>query len=311
MNYKYQLGHISEENKESGFSLGEAISDELFKKIEESVDEIVTYLETLDLYGLVKLNERNLLDFFPTALEEVKTKSIKWNGVTDDDLRRLKLEVNGRLLNYLNSIRTYLDHSETSFKREFGGESGDFKEFKTITSHLFDNNFAYRFFYKLRNYAQHCGLPVHSIGYSVNNNNGIIRVNINPRLVRVKLLEKFDWGAKVRKDLTEMNTDIELIPLLLDLVKQISLLDEKIKRINLENILLTANYLNEQAGHLRGANLKVCLFHGFIQHEDGRLTFSVKYIPFDIIDDIIQNDSGEKVQISSATDAMKTERTRE
>lgn len=77
------------------------------------------------------------------------------------------LEVNRRLSNYLSSFRLYLDFSEARLKRCYGRENAVVAAFKRLCARVFDESFAYRFCYKLRNFAQHLGMPIgHIQGHS-------------------------------------------------------------------------------------------------------------------------------------------------
>lgn len=70
-----------------------------------------------------------------------------------------ELEFNRRFVNYLASARLLLDHYETRLKRRYGDDSLQAKGFKTECAASYDNQFAYRFLYRLRNFAQHFGMP--------------------------------------------------------------------------------------------------------------------------------------------------------
>ena len=78
----------------------------------------------------------------------------------------LPSEVNKYIKNFLYSIRTFLDHTETNLKRRYGKNSERFNDFKKACSEAYDNNFSYKFIYKLRNYVQHCGMPPSQLNFS-------------------------------------------------------------------------------------------------------------------------------------------------
>src|SRR6476646_1442100 len=63
-------------------------------------------------------------------------------------------------VNWLSAMRMFLDHQETDLTRRFGKLSPEFVAFKTATSAAYDSEVGYRFAYQLRNYVQHCGLPL-------------------------------------------------------------------------------------------------------------------------------------------------------
>lgn len=76
------------------------------------------------------------------------------------------LEINRQALNFLSSVRTYLDHHEASISRRHGQNSENLQCFHQYCSDAYDSSFSYRFLYKLRDYAQHCGLPISHIEFS-------------------------------------------------------------------------------------------------------------------------------------------------
>jgi hypothetical protein len=83
----------------------------------------------------------------------------------DKELVALFFEANRKLLNFLSAARTFLDHTEAHLKRLYGDGSEEAQRFLTATSEAYDRTFAYRFLYKLRNYAQHCGLPLRYVDH--------------------------------------------------------------------------------------------------------------------------------------------------
>jgi hypothetical protein len=73
-------------------------------------------------------------------------------------------ELNRRVVNYLTSMRLFLDHTSRRLKRHYGKPSDPLAAFDAARSSAFDGSAAYRIVDELRNYVQHRGLPVHSAG---------------------------------------------------------------------------------------------------------------------------------------------------
>jgi hypothetical protein len=67
-------------------------------------------------------------------------------------------DANRHVLDFLFAVRTYLDHSERRAKHEADPDVAD--DFKRLTGKFYDEIFSFRFMYRLRNFAQHCGMPV-------------------------------------------------------------------------------------------------------------------------------------------------------
>lgn len=120
--------------------------------------------------------------------------------------------VNRMLINYLSSMKMFVDHTEIKFKKQYGGKSDKFKTWKSATSLEYDQHFTYRFLYKLRNYTQHIGFPVHNI--NVHHESRDKRIII-PYFVRDRLLESsFEWDNRLKNDLREQLNDFRVLPIL-------------------------------------------------------------------------------------------------
>ncbi|MDP9176276.1 MAG: hypothetical protein M3O61_01210 [Gemmatimonadota bacterium] len=113
-------------------------------------------------------------------------------------------ELNRALVNFLTAMRLYLDHTETRLKRRYGNKAPVVRAFTTAASREFDDSAAYRILYKLRNYVQHCGLPVNTAGVaskmgSKPGDPAVYEVAIGAT-VRVLLETYASWG-KAKADL--------------------------------------------------------------------------------------------------------------
>ena len=133
-----------------------------------------------------------------------------------DAARQIDFETNRHFLSFLSTVRTYLDHTETRLNRQYG-DRAPFPSFKRACSAAYDGSFAYRFLYKLRNYSQHCGLPIGhvTVSASVSTPGGPIGrratlgFDIGDLLVRGGDI----WGT-VHGELTAMATVLEIEPVL-------------------------------------------------------------------------------------------------
>jgi hypothetical protein len=122
-------------------------------------------------------------------------------------------------MNFLSSFLSFLDHSETHFAD--ADVSGMWKRrFKDCRAAFFDTVFAYRFLYGLRNYVQHCGLPLGGIHASAwPDTQGNVQTKFRVYLARDHLLLWSKWRPDVRTDLEKQSKEIELMPLVEELRK--------------------------------------------------------------------------------------------
>jgi len=72
----------------------------------------------------------------------------------------LVLTLNGKIVDYLTATRLYLEHRRIQLKRRYGPEGNPLQAFDAERHHLFESEPVYAFIYKLRNYVQHCGMPI-------------------------------------------------------------------------------------------------------------------------------------------------------
>jgi|GEM_PF-1703835 len=172
---------------------------------------------------LVKTNAVEL-DNYVTHLQNINHKLPvpRLEHIEIDD------EVNRLLLNFLTSARLYLDHTETRLKKRYGAESEQFKKFKLATSSAYDELFAYRFFYKLRNYVQHCGMAINITSDFSSSKNIPGRVDIHKMRIEFdpqELLDNYnDWGP-VKKDLEKQKENLKVHGFASEVLNELQLID--------------------------------------------------------------------------------------
>ncbi len=125
----------------------DSLSEVQLKNAQSHISVIEELHNIRRLKEFVILNDKEIIDYINLTLEKFIHKSeISWNNVTREDGDLAFLHANRLILNYLSSIRTFIDHSETFFKKKYGNKSKEALLYKEILSQFFDNSFAYRFF---------------------------------------------------------------------------------------------------------------------------------------------------------------------
>jgi len=191
-------------NRPAQYLIGKSISDDDFRKYEEGTATLRKFATSQQLFDIARLNHRE----YSNTINQLQTDYsanyiLDWQRVSD-----MVVDVNLRLLNFLCAFRTYLDHTEARLKRQEGESSTHFQSFRQACVDEFDNCFSYRFVYRLRNYTQHCGMPLGRVASRSDLEDvstGQSSHEIDFYFERDYLLSNFDsWGAVVKPDLEAM-----------------------------------------------------------------------------------------------------------
>jgi hypothetical protein len=229
-----------------GFASANRVAEDHLKfkfEIELTADEhaalssalqVVLRLGLRDMYRFVVRNYQQLdrlVDFYV----QLFGKAQRPRGILP---RQAAESVMESTTNWLNSTRLFLDHEETWLKRHFGEDSQEYADFTKARHTAFDTSVAYRFLYKLRDFATHCGLPIGQVRLWAPSDEDRARglsQRIHFELDRDDLLRQFPkWGAKVKQDLEQMPGTFELLPLIHDVMPHFDAIMETIVRIDVK-----------------------------------------------------------------------------
>jgi hypothetical protein len=137
-----------------------------------------------------------------------------WDRITDT-----QVVLSSRLLAALASFRHYLDTTETRLKRSYGPESDPVATFKKATATEFDGAFAYRFWYKLRNFVQHQAPPIRLADLLLESDALSVTLpssHLAPALDVARLLAEDAgyWSDSLKKEISARGPRMEIVPLL-------------------------------------------------------------------------------------------------
>lgn len=285
---EYRFGKIyNYPGKEIRIDMEDVLSAEEFEQINHAILKVTELNNNVRLLDFVQINENELTELFRKSLEKFLFKSTSWNGLRREDQAELFLNANRLFLNYLSSIRTFIDHLDVFLNRNFGKNSLQYIQFKKILTTFYDNSFAYRFFYKLRNYAQHVGLPIDTVQYTSQHNRENDNVNgkLNIEFHRDRLLNNYDGWGPVKTDLVSMTEKISAPPLISEISQNIREIWRNVELLLKDELIESSNFIIQQTQHLKDDNAEIFLAHNFNEKEDGTLLgFESIAIPFETID---------------------------
>jgi hypothetical protein len=240
---------------------------------------IITKLDQED--GLFKILRVNYLEFKDSLSDHV-TNYVHSGNKGDYLYKIIPFDLNRLIMNFLSSVRMFVDHTETRLKHEYGRASDEVKFWELETKTSSDKSFAYRFLWKLRNYAQHLGIPAGSI-----NLNSRLSADSTPHyelllsLQRDTLLQYNRWGSQVTEELSRKPPTFDIIPLIDELFEILSAMHENLgtkiypQYLTVGNTLITLIRECEMAGGIPG------LFETIGSGE--KCTINITNFPFDFI----------------------------
>lgn len=184
-----------------------AFKDHEYSNFIKDKENIRSFLSSIDLLDAFSKNLIDLTNY-------TNNKSIQFK----DNLRNIyseniTLNVSRLFLNTLSMFRSFIDFSNKSISFEYGKDSEEYNIWKEKQSEIFDCNFEYRFFSKMRNYTQHVGFPPIEITLSSTIDNPLPQLKIS--LKRNDLLEHKDiWKSKIYNEIRNCNELLPLFPML-------------------------------------------------------------------------------------------------
>lgn len=211
-------------------------------KVEVAIKRIGDFGGYCGLYEICEKNYNSIVQYYTSIKDEFP--SYRQNA--QEYMTEAFHEINRLLMNYLSSFRTYIDHLSTRYAKLQRQGYLHLDEFKNITTACYDGSFSYRFFYKLRNYVQHCGLPLGSISIEESPAlDGSINIDATVWFERDNLLNAFKKWGQVRADLLEQPATMELLAYLDEFRSQIQLIDLVVSSIEISLAQDSWYFINE------------------------------------------------------------------
>lgn len=185
----------------------EVLTEGALRELSEDKRRVNDYFESWDIIQCVNWNVYEFIE----AVVHYADEFIKIKDINDEKHHEISLNFSRLLLNVLSIFRSFLDHTDTSLSRIFGKDSQQVATWKKEISRAYNESFEYRFFYGLRNYTQHIGMP--PVYYSFTANREEESATLLLEFSRDKLLSKKDvWKSSVRDEIFSLSQNIPLIP---------------------------------------------------------------------------------------------------
>lgn len=282
------LGTIRQEESGPSIHLKDHITELQHITLLSAINVIHTLEGNRRLFEIVFLNKNDFVDTINRDIHEMIKSSLSLAG-NRKQYYKYHLNFNRLFLNYLSSIKSFIDHNEKTIKNNFDATSKEVEEFTKITHYYFDNFFCYRFFVKLRDYGQHCGMPLSNFGLTTKRNpDGSYLAESNIEFNPKELLKTFTgWKKDVTNDLEKMDKNFPLAPLIDEMTKVLIGFWQAVDNIYAQKVRNAAIYIKSLTDHLREDNTDVCIFTNIHDNSDGSLKkLESMTIPLDIVDEL-------------------------
>jgi hypothetical protein len=259
------------------------LEDSEYQEYKSAVGCLTDFSSDQQLYAITLLNYDDFLNL-------IAVYSNAWDKnpsmINFQLLERMTLNINRHIINYLFSVRTFLDHTEFKLKRIYGDSSDKFATFKKATISEYENNFSYRFLYKLRNYSQHCGLPLGELSmksveepiYSGNIKNTLV-INFSSDT----LLTYNGWSSEVKEEIKRLPKKFDIIPHILQFKKSLDEINLAIIKDNINELIVSAENIERLIAPTKGKEGTPMIFT-ITDEVEGKRTMRIHHIPFHLID---------------------------
>lgn len=209
---EYMLGcHSLRAPKHHDMNLLRPIASTDMESIRRALHQLGDFDACCSLWEICEANYQSVLSHQATLRPGVASNRHRMQ----EYMRETVQEMNRLLLNYLASFRTFVDHLETRYKRLEREGHPCLADFKKMTAACYDTSFPYRFFYRLRNYVQHCGMPISFMNTAEHPGpDGKATIDVSIGFDRDSLLGNYSEWSIVKTDLQKQPQHMNLVPLL-------------------------------------------------------------------------------------------------
>lgn len=184
----------------------EPLCDDAYSQYVADKQAVAEYSRSETLIHSVQLNIQEFLQ----SVVNYAADFLETRAMEEELIDEIALNFSRQLLNVLSMFRSLLDHSSLSLSRTFGKESTQLARWQATLARIYDASFEYRFFYKLRNYSQHVGMPPMSFNFTDSADEDGIGFRLD--FSRDRLLEeKESWNVQLRQDLLSKPEKIPVI----------------------------------------------------------------------------------------------------
>lgn len=266
----------------NSFEPFKTINKETFELLKSDCSILKLAYTQFVVFKNLQLNLKDYFDFIK-----------KWSNVPADRVDfsistniHFVMHANKLILNTLMSFKFFLDNAEFYLKRKYGKSSSQATDFLLLTNKIYDNSFAYRFLYKLRNYSVHLGFPLEVVNFDIKfNSENPEKSEHNAKLFLNKellLKEKDLFGAKVYNEIKDYGIELDLIPLMNELSHHIMEFQKFVYRIQKDELTNSIENIELFTENKKTETNQIKVYYNY-KEKGEKISFSVYDVPFEIL----------------------------
>lgn len=213
--------------------VGRELSPPEHDAYERDLSNLLEYEHSRELLPIV---EKNALEAL-RVLDEVC--AVSFDSMRESAARRTAtIEANRVILNFLSAMRLFDDHMQTRLTRHFGKPSEMLSDYQRIKGQVHGKSPAYRVLYALRNFVQHCGMPIGEISVRSSVEEGeIIAVECRSE----ELLDRFSGWKHARADLIALAPSFQIALLIQQVISDIREIADEMKAVEVGEVRAVAS----------------------------------------------------------------------
>lgn len=217
----FRLGYIlfNEKSEHVRYKSDNPLTAHQLKLLEDAQSVVSSVYEVVEAFDFFRLNLEDFATLASQVLEEAKGGGVlvasdpKW-------ILRAKTKFGQRFSNVLYSFSAMRDICCRIISSSFGDKSEEIKGVKKLLSDEFDNCFAHRLFYKLRNYSSHYSIPdldIYVLRLPLNGEpaeSAELKIEISKTVLTIS---SFGWGKILIADLRSPPDEINIAEVIQEL----------------------------------------------------------------------------------------------
>jgi hypothetical protein len=279
--YHTKPGNASTPGAKPIISPTEPIEQKRYEEIKNAKDACFLVLDLEEKLHLVLENFKEWeVEILSLSQSSLLCSTICYNSMEHRQL------FNRRLTNLLTSFRLYIDQTDHDVSTAFGNPSKELDSIKQFKNSLYDRHFGYRFLEELRNYVQHCAMPVQMIRYEsdlAGDSKNYVRFSIKPKMA----IDQMESPEKLKRTIFEEVKSrgglIDLRQPVREYVSCLILLHGELRKIFADKFRESRNYYMEavnQYSKIRGNDLRYTHLEAIDEHgvTTERIDLIVKFL---------------------------------